>query len=333
MMSGILQNKYDLRISAFPRIHITLIGMNKEGYRLNGGIGFSITDPKIEISFKLSDKGQIIDLREGGFSTSEKARLLSKIENIRISLGFKRSIDCYISGDSMTHYGFGTSTATYLSCIEALFILNDKKYDQSDICLISSRGGTSGIGINTYFKGGFVLDAGIPTHLNYQFGPSSLKGESDRLPLVLNHINTPNWPLGILISKQLKSLTELEEIQFFQETCPIDNVDVQSTLYEVIFGSLCSVMESNFSTFSTSINSIQKTRWKNAERSLYEGKIDKIEKQLFKLGAKGVGMSSLGPGIYIFSNDLLKIKKQIENDTTNLFLTKMNNNPRIIQYD
>ena len=31
-----------LKIETYSRIHITLIGMNVEGYRRNGGIGFSI---------------------------------------------------------------------------------------------------------------------------------------------------------------------------------------------------------------------------------------------------------------------------------------------------
>ena len=34
-----------ITITTHPRIHITLIGMNNNGYRRHGGIGFSISDP------------------------------------------------------------------------------------------------------------------------------------------------------------------------------------------------------------------------------------------------------------------------------------------------
>ena len=44
-----------LKIKAFPRIHISLIGMNNDGYRLNGGIGFSIASPILDMSFEQSD--------------------------------------------------------------------------------------------------------------------------------------------------------------------------------------------------------------------------------------------------------------------------------------
>ena len=71
MMNGIKQNHYKLRITAFPRIHMTLIGMNSDGYRINGGIGFSITDPKFLFSFTKSPNFQFIDDRIYGFTNDE----------------------------------------------------------------------------------------------------------------------------------------------------------------------------------------------------------------------------------------------------------------------
>ena len=64
-----------LRIQTFPRIHITLIGMNRDGYRLNGGIGFSISSPTLDICFEEADTIDIIDLRKHGFTEDELHRL------------------------------------------------------------------------------------------------------------------------------------------------------------------------------------------------------------------------------------------------------------------
>ncbi len=213
-MSGAFQSKYNLKITAFPRIHMTLIGMNSDGYRINGGIGFSISEPKIFISFKAASSFSILDLRNGCFTFSETERLKSKIDEIKSNYKLKYSISCEISGQSLTHLGFGTSTATYLACIESLFIVNNHPYDYKLLKKISSRGGTSGIGINTYFGGGFIFDVGIPNQENNEFAPSSISTHRSNLPLVLNHINLPNWKVGLAIPKKINNKSELDEINF-----------------------------------------------------------------------------------------------------------------------
>jgi beta-ribofuranosylaminobenzene 5'-phosphate synthase len=150
---------------------------------------------------------------------------------------------------------------------------------------------------------------------------------------VVKHIKTPQWKVGILIPKQIKCKSELEEVQFFKQSCPIEMNEVKSILYEVILGSLCSLMDEDFYNFCVSVNTIQKTKWKLTERLLYGEEILKIERELFKCGAKAVGMSSLGPGIFILSDKLSAIRNLYTEKNENLFLSEMNNKPRIIEND
>lgn len=332
-MSGKNLKPYSLRITAFPRIHMTLIGMNSDGYRINGGIGFSITDPKIFLSFHISKTFQLVDSRIFCFNSAEIERLKSRIEKLQSEFRFECSISCEISGLSMTHYGFGTSTATYLSCIEALFILNNRKCDEQLLKDISSRGGTSGIGINAYFKGGLVFDAGIPNHKNDRFEPSSISTNRNRLPLIIKHIKLPHWNLGIAIPNKIKCKSESEEINFFKQTCPIRKNEVEEILYESVYGSLSSIIENNFDIFCLSVKSLQNTKWKKEERSLYNNKIDNIESKLYTAGVKSAGMSSLGPGLYFFSDNLDIVSSNLNKEDFEVILTKFNNDGRIIYYD
>lgn len=332
-MSGLKQPPFDLRITAFPRIHMTLIGMNSDGYRINGGIGFSITDPKVYYYFTLSPKFQLIDDRIFGFTIDEIERIKNRINQLQIEFSFINSIKCRITGESMTHYGLGTSTATYLSCIEALFILNNYGYNELLLQKISSRGGTSGIGINTYFNGGCVLDVGIPKRIEEELGPSSISIERNKLPLIIKQIKTPPWKVGIAIPKLIRCKSELEEVSFFKNTCPIDRNEVEIILYEVIYGSLSSLIENNFDDFCFSVNAIQKTKWKQEERNLYKGEISELEEILIKKGAKCVGMSSLGPGIYFLSETIDESIMDFDKSKIQIFIAEMNNDSRIIEYD
>lgn len=333
-MSGKNRKTFSLRITAYPRIHMTLIGMNSDGYRINGGIGFSITDPKLLFSFKVSKTVQIIDYRKFGFNTEEIERLKLRIQKLQTEFGFKYSISCEITGLSMTHYGLGTSTASYLSCIEALFILNNHKYDEKLLLDISSRGGTSGIGINTYFRGGLVFDTGISNHGNDELKPSSIsKNRIIQLPLIIKHIKLPMWSLGIAIPKNVKFKSELEEIIFFKETCPITKNEVEEILYEVVYGTLSSIMENDFNFFCSSVRFLQETKWKKEERSLYKGEIEIIESKMYASGIKSIGMSSLGPGLYFFSDNIDNVSETLDKEALEVLKTKFNNEGRIIQYD
>ena len=327
-----MQNQFNLKITAFPRIHVTLIGMDSEGYIINGGIGFSISDPKIYSTYSLSKEFEIIDEREFALTINEKEKLVQRLKLIKSQYCMEYSFICVLEGNSRTHFGLGSTSAIYLSSIEALFLLNKKPYTQFLIQTISTRGGTSGIGIHSYFKGGCVFDTGVLRNNNSRLKPSSNFTNSQKLPLVLNHFNTPKWPIGVLFPTNIKNKSEDEEIEFFKKTCPIPNEDVKTILYEVVYGLIGSLLEPDYEDFGNHVNSIQNTKWKHEERSLYFPEILKIENVLVESGAKGIGMSSLGPSLYFTYDDYERIQKININKNFETVFTTMNNKPRIIYH-
>jgi len=116
-------NRY-ITIKTFPRIHLTLIGMNENDYRINGGIGFSINSPTLNLKYFLSNSIEIYDKRDSKFSLEESEKLYTLLKNIKNDNNLKNGISCTIEGEVIPHYGFGSSTSIYLSCIEAIFLLN-----------------------------------------------------------------------------------------------------------------------------------------------------------------------------------------------------------------
>jgi beta-ribofuranosylaminobenzene 5'-phosphate synthase len=99
---------------------------------------------------------------------------------------------------------------------------------------------------------------------------------------------------------------------FFSRTCPIGDAEVQATLYHSVYGVAAAVKESDWQTFGNAISTIQDCAWKGAERAEYNGQIKKIERNLYDAGATCVGMSSLGPALFFFSNDLVNTMKSLE---------------------
>lgn len=325
-----------LRIKAFPRIHISLIGMNRDGYRINGGIGFSISSPTMEMCFTSSDSIEVVDKRVYGFTHDELNRLVDHLRHVAIQECLDVGIRCEIcEGRVCSHIGFGSNSMIYLSCIEALFIINHRDYDEKEIVRLSGRGGTSGIGVNTYFKGGFVFDTGIVNTEHRQLSPSSSFVKVDHPePLLMKSFMMPDWEMGVCIPS-INHKTEDEEKEFFQENCPIDKRNVEEILYEVVYGVISSVMEKDFETFCKAIDKIQHTKWKQLERGLYGSELSEIEDSLKKAGACCVGMSSLGPLLYFFGDNIDGIIERIEKTVPQIdcFKSSFNNSGRVVSYD
>ena len=301
-----------LKIKAFPRIHISLIGMNDDGYRLNGGIGFSIASPMLDMSFESFDSIDVIDKRDNGFTRKELTRLKNHLDNVMIKEKFKTGLRCVIyDGMVQSHVGFGSNSMVYLSSVEALFILNNRDYTDQDVISMSGRGGTSGIGINTAF-----MTEETPT------------------PLLIKRMILPEWHLGICIPP-IEHKTEEEERAFFQKNCPINRSDTETILYEAVYGITSSLMESDFGVFCKSIDAIQQTKWKMLERDLYGKELFATESIIRNTGAKCVGMSSLGPMLYFFGDDIDCIIKKVQTEAPQCVClkTSFNNSSRIVIHD
>ena len=320
-------------IYTYPRIHFSLIGMSDEGYRINGGFGCSISNPVLDCYFEKSDKLQIIDKRNNGLVIKERKRLLDTIQIVCSKYNLKIKYNCLIQSDVIySHVGLGATTMIYMSCIEALFLLNGIKYNRDMVVINSNRGGTSGVGIHTYFDGGASFDIGVSATLNI-IRPSSL-GQQNQIPLQLCKFNMPCWSVGIIIPSHISRMSESQEELFFRRNTPITTNEVKDILYEVVYGILPSLKEENFHIFCKSLNNLQKTKWKNSEWDAYGKELYDIKETLIKNGATTVGLSSLGPMLYFFGDNMPEIINSIKKIYPNSICldTSFNNSGRKIVY-
>jgi beta-ribofuranosylaminobenzene 5'-phosphate synthase len=281
--------------------------MGNAGYRVNGGIGFALNHPSLDICCAPSDSSgiQIEDRRAFPLESAQTQQLTALLSGFLKSNGVFAGASFTIKGTVPTHGGFGSSTAIRLACLEGLSLLFDLKTSREALVAASGRGGTSGIGINTYFDGGFVFDIGHPAD-GTEFSPSSAK--SGHSPSVaLTQLPMPDWEIGICFPKRVPLKTQLEEQQFFLSHCPLATPDIHEILYHSVYGVTAAAKERDLDRFCEAVRALQHTAWKKGERALYGEPLQEIETAIYDAGAMAVGMSSLGPGLFFLGKNLSSV--------------------------
>jgi len=302
-------------------------------YRINGGIGFAIKSPFNDLTFTSADQFEINDRRLDPMNLVEQRRIISILEAERLQFKFDAAFKVNIEGNMFTHSGFGSGTAITLACFEALHLLNNNPITQETLIQTSGRGGTSGVGIHTYFNGGGVFDLGRPID-NMQHLPSNLV-QTRHLPLLLDQFVMPEWDIGICISRNIPNKSQNEELEFFKRTCPISADSVYETTYHTLFGLYAALKENNKSMFCAALRAVQECTWKKLEREEYGQSLRDLEASLYLCGAEAVGMSSLGPSLFFLAdnvNDVIIKMKALSVDCE-LFVTQPQNQGRVIKHD
>ncbi len=316
-------------ITASARLHLGLISMHSSGLRKNGGVGFSIEAPSVTVEVSPSSDLIIKDERSQGLVESE-LNLLT--EAVAQTLREVRSdpAEVVISGSMLTHVGVGSKTAIQLSIIEAISVLRGLSLSRAQLIGLSGRGGTSGVGISSYFTGGLILDLG---HLNDRlpFTPSS-QGRASNSPTALPMLTMPSWPLCICVPLDIRPKTQEEEIEFFSRTTPLAASDSYRACYEAVFGIYGSVKDGNYAAFCEAIDLMQDTTWKRLESREYGAPLQRLKSEVQRLGVDCVGMSSLGPALFCFASpSVLESLVQAQASLNcRVFCTQPNNSGRVL---
>ena len=267
--------------------------------RMNGGIGFAVDGPHALVVAKTASSVIIEDHRRWPMGTVELDQLRAAIDVSADRLGVQRGVTIRIEGEMRTHVGMGSATAIRLAALEALALANGIETDRAILVEASGRGGTSGVGVNSYFDGGLICDIGRKG--SDRFAPSS---QARAVPpaLALPSIQMPDWPILLCLPNSLRPKTQAEEIDFFARTTPIPGPASYEASYVALFELYAAAAEADFAAFCRGVERMQLSAWKRAERIEYGDPLATINKGLHDAGAQCVGMSSLGPLLFCLAN-------------------------------
>ena len=141
-----------IEIKTPARLHLGLLDTNGSMGRLFGSIGVAIKYPNIVLRAEPSDT-LIVEGLEAERVSVFASRFLNRYP---ISCGAHLTLKFNIPN----HVGLGSGTQLALAVGTALTRLGGLDLSIEEIALAVGRGVYSGIGINTFQHGGFVLDGG-----------------------------------------------------------------------------------------------------------------------------------------------------------------------------
>jgi len=299
-----------IRINAGSRLHFGLLDLTGDLGRVDGGIGLYLSRPRIVIEAGHSDKTK---------SDSNYEIVRYAVDELNRHFDLNNHLDVKITESYGQHVGLGSSTQLLLSLGKAYCQLNKISCSVRELAGILGRGGTSGIGVAGFEKGGFILDAG------HSFGPG--KDKDNFLPSrasssppapVLFQSNFPgDWIIEIITPDRDSGLSGEEEIDFFKTHCPIKPAESDFMARVVISCVLPGVVEKDIETFARGINLLTTLGFKRSE---IDNQFNDLKLTLQNLNditqnSVAIGLSSFGPTLFIIWNSEMKNKHITEVNT------------------
>jgi len=275
-----------IKVVTPSRLHLTLIDLNAEIGRVDGGAGITLEYPGLEISATEADNIEIIG----------NSLLAGKIKKaVQALLPTGKGIKLHIKDSLPDHVGLGSGTQAALSAAVAVNRIYGLEKSIRELAVAVGRGGTSGIGVAAFEDGGFILDGGHKFKNKGSFSPSS----ASHVPPgpVLFRKNFPEWPI-VLVIPQGKGAHDTEEVDIFKKYCPIPLAEVQEISHVILMQLLPALIEEDLESFGKAINHIQTVGFKKREVELQSQPVLDIMNYMRENGAHGAGISSFGPVIY-----------------------------------
>lgn len=277
-----------IKITTPGRLHFGLIDMNGDAGRVDMGIGVALNKPNFVISVEEYSELKII----GGFDEE-----ISRIVNI-LSDKFKinKNYRIKIHSSIPRHSGFGSTTQLTLAVAKCITEINEIFLDASELAKITGRGGTSGIGVEAFSHGGFILDCGHKFKTEKEgFAPSSFS-KAPPPKILLNYKIPEDWFFVCAVPEKGK-IYGTREAEIFSKFCPIPSTEVDKICRIVLVKILPAVIEKDIESFGSGLSSLQELGFKKVEVSLQSEESKKLINELRNISF-GSGLSSFGPCIY-----------------------------------
>jgi beta-ribofuranosylaminobenzene 5'-phosphate synthase len=276
-----------IEITTPCRLHITLIDMNGELGRVDGGAGLTLSSPNVKITAEEADKIQIEGLQ--GFA--DRMRRVAEVL-LPEGKGIKINVEELIPA----HVGFGSGTQSALSAASAVNELYGLGKSVRELAFSVKRGGTSGIGVTAFESGGFVVDGGHRFNDKGAFMPSA----ASKVPPgpVLFREDFPDWDMVIAIPDE-KGMHDQEEIDIFQKFCPLPIEEVREVSHVVLMKMMPAVIEQDIESFGDAVNRVQTVGFNKRESLIWPDFVKNIA-SFMRNRSYGAGVSSFGPVVYSF---------------------------------
>jgi beta-ribofuranosylaminobenzene 5'-phosphate synthase len=285
-------------ISTPSRLHFGLIDFNGNLGRIDGGSGVAISSPRNVLSVKSDRKFEV--------KGSDPKYIETIVRGICDKLGKPLpDIEIDIHEEIPAHAGFGSKTQMTLALAYAICEEYDIPYNGVEgLARLVGRGGTSGIGVRAFEKGGFILDCGHSYGKGLEKSsclPSSAS-KAKPAPEVLRCDIPDDWRFVLISPLDDEGSHGQSEVDIFKSSFPIDEVEIGKVCRIILMQMVPGILEKNIESFGSAINKIQEIGFKNIEVKLKSPLVPNMLTIMNNAGSYGSGMSSFGPTVYGLTN-------------------------------
>jgi beta-ribofuranosylaminobenzene 5'-phosphate synthase len=268
------------------RLHITLIDLNGALGRIDGGVGLTLDFPSVKINAREDAQLAV----SGNTAFENRIRRAASAIMAQHDVG---GVAIEVVDEFPAHVGLGSGTQVALAVGTAISELYDLGLTPTAIARLTGRGGTSGIGVAAFERGGFLIDGGHKGKT--AFLPSSASEKYAPAPMIARH-DFPDWTV-VLAIPNLRGASDKREISIFKQNCPLPLTEIQELCHVILMEMLPAVVEQDVESFGRSINRVQTLGFKRRELELQPFCAHLI-RFMRENGALGAGMSSFGPVVY-----------------------------------
>ncbi len=291
-----------MTVRSAARLHFGFLDVTGGLGRKFGSLGLSISAPRIQVRARRSDEldvsGADDEARKAALLYAERFYAHPEIAEMLKVARHKARI--YLDRTIPSHSGLGSGTQLALCVVTILCRLHGIDRSVGGAALIVRRGLRSGIGIESFKSGGFIVDGG------------GGNGE-DETPLTLFRHNFPkDWRVVLVFPPGGQGLSGNDEKRAFAGIEP-DSVSSGEICRLVLMKLLPGLLERKLEDFGGAIERIQRITGESfagAQSGPYASPLaEGIFAKMRQLGARGMGQSSWGPVLYGFTRDRLAARE------------------------
>jgi beta-ribofuranosylaminobenzene 5'-phosphate synthase len=282
-------------VRAFPRLHMALLDLGHATPRRYGGIGVTLNGPILEVSAHSSDRNRV---EAADALLDERALLdLDRIVSGAISEEALPTTCILVQRMPPQHVGLGSKTALLLATLTALTESTGKQLSKERIVQLSGRGGTSGIGVNSFFRGGFIADAGHPDDPNRPLMPSSASLPRHPPPILVSLATPSEWEFQLFLPDGHR-YSGGAEVKFFETHTPVDKDETYKAIALAYHGVAAAFAAKDLPLLRMSLAAIHQLAFSRVMLAHQTLQVSATIEKLMQLKSVAVGMSSMGPLVY-----------------------------------
>lgn len=281
-------------VVAYPRAHMTLVDLGRATGRSYGGAGFAVDGFPTTAIARLAPQSKLAC--PPGLEKRDVGDLAEAVRRVSRSLGLNFEVG--LSCEAPPHSGFGTKTSCVLATLSACNVVAGSPLGRDELVRLSGRGGTSGIGVNTAFVGGFVADAGHPAGNGGPFRPSSAARSIGGPPPATVTLRVPDkWRVHLFLPEGNRVAGSAER-DFFSRNTPLPREEVLEVLSLVYHGVAPAIASGRVRELRTALQGIHAVGFKKREVANQATSVSTLLTSLDRIPRVAAGMSSLGPMVY-----------------------------------